>query len=118
VEGALARLDAAGLLNDPAYAANYVQTRSLRGRGPARLRRDLRAMGVDAEVIDRALRAQYPDGADLGEVVLPLARRRAVQLGPLPRPIKRRRLLGYLARRGFAGRAITELVEKVLAAGS
>ena len=43
-----------------------------------------------------------------------LATKRAAQLGTLPRQTKRRRLLAYLARRGFSGREVTEIVEGVL----
>ncbi len=45
---------------------------------------------------------------------LALATKRAAQLGELPRPVKRRRVLAYLARRGFAGREITDLVARVV----
>jgi SOS response regulatory protein OraA/RecX len=45
---------------------------------------------------------------------LVLASKRAAQLGALPRQSKRRRVLAYLARRGFSGREVTEIVERVL----
>jgi SOS response regulatory protein OraA/RecX len=45
---------------------------------------------------------------------LALAAKRAAQLGELPRQVKRRRVLAYLARRGFAGRDISELVARVV----
>jgi SOS response regulatory protein OraA/RecX len=47
-------------------------------------------------------------------VPLALAAKRVAQLGDLPRPAKRRRVLAYLARRGFAGRDITELVTRIV----
>jgi regulatory protein len=114
VEAALERAQALGLLDDSAFALNYVQTRTARGRGPARLARDLMAMGVDRAHIDRALAAEWPEGTDRAAVPAALASKRAAQLGSLPRPVKRRRLLAYLARRGFAGRDITELVARVV----
>ncbi|MBA2627287.1 MAG: RecX family transcriptional regulator, partial [Gemmatimonadales bacterium] len=45
VDAALARLDALGLLDDAAFAVTFVQMKAARGRGPARLMRDLMAMG-------------------------------------------------------------------------
>jgi len=114
VESAVERAASLGLLNDAAFARDYVQTRAARGRGPSRLIRDLLAMGVDRAHIDRALTAEYPDGSDHAGVPLALATKRAAQLGSLPRPVKRRRVLAYLARRGFAGRDITELVARVV----
>ena len=114
VEAALERAQTLGLLDDVAFAVNYVQTRAARGRGPSRLTRDLTAMGVERGHIDRALAAEWPEGSDRTGVPLALASKRAAQLGHLPRPVKRRRLLAYLARRGFAGHDISEIVARVV----
>jgi regulatory protein len=114
VDVALERLLRLGLLNDEAYARNYVQTRAPRGRGPSRLVRDLMAMGVQRSLIDRALAAEWPEGSDRTSMPQALASKRAAQLGTLPRQTKRRRLLAYLARRGFSGRDVSALVESVL----
>lgn len=114
VESALERATGLGLLDDAEFARNYVQTRALRGRGPSRLTRDLMAMGVERALIDRALAAEWPDGSATTDVPLALASKRAAQLGDLPRPVKRRRVLAYLARRGFAGREISDIVARVV----
>lgn len=114
VDAALERVLALGLLNDETYARNYVQTRAARGRGPSRLTRDLLAMGVQRPLIDRALAAEWPEGSDRTSMPQALASKRAAQLGTMPRQTKRRRLLAYLARRGFSGRDVTALVESVL----
>ena len=114
VEAALERATGLGLLDDAAYARGYVQTRTARGRGPSRLIRDLLAMGVQRSLIDCALAAEWPEGSDRSSVPLVLATKRAAQLGPLPRQTKRRRVLAYLARRGFSGREVTEMVERVV----
>ena len=115
VERALERLAERGYLDDAAFAANYVETRSARGRGPLRLARDLAAMGVERSVVDRAL-AAHAGGADpAGDLPRALAAKRAAQLGDLPRHVRRRRVLAYLARRGFSGREVAEMVGKLLA---
>lgn len=114
VDAALERLLTLGLLNDEAYARNYVQTRAARGRGPSRLIRDLLAMGIQRSLIDRAIAAEWPEGSDRTSMPQALASKRAAQLGTLPRQTKRRRLLAYLARRGFSGRDVSTLVEGVL----
>jgi regulatory protein len=114
VAAALERAAALGLLDDAAFAANYVETRGARGRGPARLTRDLLAMGVDRRLIDRALAAQAGGAEAPAALPLALATRRAAQLGDLPRSVKRRRLLAFLARRGFSGREVGELVRRVV----
>jgi SOS response regulatory protein OraA/RecX len=71
-------------------------------------------MGVERGHIDRALAAEWPEGSDRTVVPSALAAKRAAQLGDLPRPVKRRRVLAYLARRGFAGRDISDLVSRVV----
>jgi regulatory protein len=114
VEAALERAAALGLLDDAAFARSYVETRSARGRGPSRLTRDLLSMGVERSLIDRAIAAQWPEGSDRSTMPLALATKRAAQLGRLPRHVKRRRVMAYLARRGFSGREVSEVVDKVL----
>ena len=114
VDAALDRVTDLGLLDDAAYARGYVESRAARGRGPSRLMRELMAMGVDRSHIDRALAEQWPEGSDRSSLPLQLATKRVAQLGALPRPTKRRRLLAYLARRGFSGREVTEMVERVV----
>jgi regulatory protein len=114
VDAAIERAAGLDLLDDAAFARNYVQTRAARGRGPSRLTRDLLAMGVDRVHIDRALAAEWPEGSDHTGLPLALAAKRAAQLGELPRPVKRRRVLAYLARRGFAGRDISDMVARLV----
>jgi len=88
--------------------------RSTRGRGPARVRRDLAAMGVVREAVDRAMAVVWPPGVDNGQRALELARARAGRLAKLPRVAQRRRLLAFLARRGYTGdiahQAVSQLV--------
>jgi len=114
IDSALERAAALGLLDDGAYARSYVQTRAARGRGPSRLIRDLMAMGVQRSLIEDALAAEWPEGSDQTSMPRALAAKRAGQLGALPRQTKRRRLIAYLARRGFSGREVTEMVDQVL----
>jgi len=110
VEAALARAAELGLLDDAVFARDFVQTRAARGRGPGRLVRDLMAMGVERGYIDRAIAAEWPEGSDRETVPRTLATKRMAQLRDLPRPVQRRRVLAYLARRGFSGRDIGDMV--------
>jgi regulatory protein len=114
VDAALDRAAELGLLDDAAFARTYVETRAARGRGPSRLTRDLMSMGVARAFIDRALTAQWPEGSDRSSVPLALAQKRAAQLGSLPRQTKRRRLVAYLARRGFTGQEVAQIVDRVV----
>jgi regulatory protein len=115
VASALERAASLGLLDDAGFARNYVETRAARGRGPARLVRDLLAIGVDRRHIDAAIAAQWPEDADRSAMPRALAARRARQLGALPREAKRRRLVAYLARRGFSGPEVRQAIREALA---
>ena len=114
VDAAIERLAELELLDDAGYAAQYIESHSARGRGPVRLRADLRRKGVESAIIERALVKRFPPGTDLRAQPLALARKRAAQLGHLPRATKRRRLLAYLARRGFRGWEVLDVVDETL----
>jgi regulatory protein len=109
---AVARAESAGLVNDETYARHYVQTRTARGRGPMRLRRELAVMGVAAAIIDRVL-AEQAEESDPG-VVRALARKRASQLGDVERQDRFRRVVAFLARRGYAGPEVRRVVRETL----
>lgn len=111
---AIERATAGGLLDDRDFAHSYAEAKSARGRGPARLLRDLFAMGVDRGIADEAIAAAWAGEDRQSEAVLALARKRSGQLGSIARPVLRRRLLAYLARRGFAGAEVRAAVSRVL----
>lgn len=112
VAKAIARAQGERLLDDAAFAEQYVASRAARGRGPARLRRDLQALGVAARHIDAALERQWPDGTEPLDLARQLASRRARQLAGVPLEARRRRVLAYLGRRGFTGAAVAQIVQE------
>ena len=117
VDVALARLDAAGLLDDARYARQYAASRSARGRGPARLLSDLLAQGVERGTAEEAVSAALQDeGVDPLEVARRVARQRASSLGALPIDVRRRRLAAFLVRRGFGGANLATVVGEAVIA--
>ena len=100
VAATLARARTIGAVDDAAFAVAWVSDRSRRGYAPRRLREELRRRQVPDEVVDTAL-------ATLGErdelaLASALARRRAQQLpASLPPETVARRLVAFLARRGY-----------------
>lgn len=113
-EAARVRAEGLGLLDDARFTLHYVQTRAARGRGPLRLRRDLALQGVERGVVDQALTEAFGADGSEGPQAEAVARRRLAQLRGLPRPVQRRRLLAFLARRGFAGHTVSRLVGSLL----
>ena len=112
VQLAVERAAKAGYLDDRAFAVTYVRSRSARGRGPSRLRRELVQMGVAKELIESALEAcSAPEVVH--EAIASLIARRAGQLKGLPASAVRRRLVAYLARRGYSGPEVIRMVRAV-----
>lgn len=101
IDAAIARGIDAGALDDAAFARAWVGDRGLtRGYATGRLRRELRDRSVPEPLIDDAL-AQLDDRDDLA-VVTELARARAQRMpARLPPETVARRLIGFLARRGY-----------------
>ncbi len=114
VEYAVERGRTLGLLDDAEFARRYVASRSARGRGPGRLRLDLAGLGVDRTLADAAIRERWPEPEEALTLAAQLVERRARQLAGLPREVRRRRLLAFLARRGFSGSGVTDLVRRAL----
>jgi len=110
VDGALGELERMGLIDDLAFAEQYVEAKVQRGQGPRRLLHDLRGLGLEPEVAQEAIARTFPPDRDLGPMVEHLASKRAAQLGSLPPVVKRRRLLAYLTRRGFGGSEVIDAV--------
>lgn len=103
VEAALATLSARGLLDDRAFAERFAATRARRGRGPQRLLRDLQAQGVERRVAETAVAAALRDeGIDFHAEARRAGERRLRVLGGRSALTHRRRLAGYLVRRGYS----------------
>ena len=114
VEAALERLTIRGLLDDHRFAEQYAALRATRGKGPARLLRDLQAQGVERRTAEDAVRrALEEEGIDPALEARAVAAKRARQLAGLPVPVRKRRLLAFLVRRGYAGMQLKELVEEL-----
>jgi regulatory protein len=112
VDGALERLSKVGLLDDARFAADYAAAKARRGRGPARLLRDLQSQGIDRRLAEDAVRTSLAaEGVDPEQAVRALAEKRARQLAGLPAPVRKRRLVAFLVRRGFGGAEVRAVVE-------
>jgi len=120
IDACLNRLEERGLLSDAAVAAAFVRDRlKFRPRGRSRLASELRAKGVDAAVAQESIALVFEDEA-VSDVDLARATAEA-WLSRQPHDVGRalasrthapesskakRRLYGYLTRRGFRGDAL------------
>ena len=110
IEGVIERLEASQYLNDMSFAEAWVENRMLfRPRGRKMLRQELRTKGVSTEIIEEAL-LNVDD-----EYAMQLALEKALpRYQKLPRNVAERRLLAYLARRGFAYGPCRKAIRKAL----
>ena len=114
-EEVIGRLRELGMIDDAAFAGMVARDRvRLRPQGARRLASELRQKGVDEETARAAIR-ETMEGEETDERAL--ARRAAEKWRPRAgeEPERaRRRLHGYLARRGFDGEVIREVLEETL----
>ncbi|MEZ5290451.1 MAG: RecX family transcriptional regulator [Vicinamibacterales bacterium] len=87
-----------------ARSAARLQT-AVKGRGPARARAALRALGLSDAVADSALRQAFEDVDEHALLTRALDKRLGAARGPLPAPAVRR-LVSALVRQGFAPGAV------------
>ena len=103
------QLKAAGMLDDKAFAAAWVESRlSANPRGKRMLAWELRQKGADPQAIEASLA-----GVDDSEAALTAARKRLSRLASLSAPERRRKLIEYLARNGFAFTIIEDVLGKL-----
>jgi len=103
------RLQTAGLLDDEAFARYWVENReSFRPRGARSLRFELRRKGVDESVANEAV-----TGLDEPESAYRAAENRARRMTTVDYATCRRRLDGFLQRRGFGYSVSKEVVNRL-----
>ena len=109
----LDRFAEVGLIDDAAFAEEWVEARGRRS-GAGRLRQELRLKGVAEEHIADAIGAR-DDDADLTNA-RKLATRKAASMKGLEKVVRQRRLTAFLGRRGFSSAVIRRVVGEVLGA--
>ena len=111
----LDRLEALGLLDDAAVARAEAASRFQRGEGAGRVRQALLRKGIERAAVEEAIReVTHEEAVDEVALCLAAAERRLRTLRNLAPEVQRRRLTGYLMRRGFGGAAVHDVVRRLL----
>jgi len=109
VSRTLTRLEEVGLLDDRAFAKAWVEFRvKSKGMGERLLERELHQKGIKKEIIRGAVEGL----GDEGERALSLALARVERLKGLDKETAKRRLAGFLQRKGYAGEVVYDVVRK------
>jgi len=103
VDWAIERLLANGLLDDAAFAESFTRAKVLGARqSRRRVQQDLSRKGVARSVSDAAIETVFEEeGVDQRQIVEEAARKKLRSLRALDPAVRRRRLYGFLARRGY-----------------
>jgi regulatory protein len=116
IDAALERLERMGLIDDAEYARQVARSKVMaQGASKRRVRQELFKRGVSSDLADAAIDEVYEDEAvDPGEIVERAARKRLKALAGLDPETRRRRLYGFLARRGYESDEIRAAMATVL----
>lgn len=111
-ESVLDRFTEAQLIDDAAFARAFVNSRvAVSGKSRSVIARELKQKGVSAQDSEQALSVIDAELED--QTAYSVAKKRYQQLSKLEPEVRRRRLMGFLLRRGFsaglAGRILRDL---------
>ena len=108
----IAELIRSGHIRDRKYAENWIVRRQKSNpRGKTLLKRELVDKGIDRETAEQVIATVAPE--DEAKVALEIAQKRAKQYQRLPTHVAKRRLHGFLARRGFGADIVRQVLEQI-----
>lgn len=115
IEAEIERLEGSALLDDAALAETLTRTlRERKGLGASAITAELRRRKIDQEHIDVVVDFERDDEQERANE---LAFKRAPQLQSLDSVTAKRRLSGFLLRRGYSGSVVSTAVNAALAGG-
>ena len=105
----LDRFTEAQLIDDAAFARAFVNSRiSASGKSRSVIARELKQKGVSAQDAESALSAIDAELED--QTAYSVAKKRYQQLSTLDPEVRRRRLMGFLMRRGFSSQLTSRIL--------
>ena len=118
VDAAIERLRTVGFIDDASFAREFARSRAVGGGvSRRRVQQELARRGVDRDVSRDAIASVFVEEAvDEHAALMRIATKKLRTLGKLDVPTQRRRLYGFLARRGYdvddITRALRELIDR------
>jgi regulatory protein len=112
IEQVIADLQRLNFVDDRAFCRRWIEARLERATGARKLAQDLRRKGVAADIIDEVL-AEYAGQLDAPGRAVGLLRKQSWRYRSLDREKARRRMLGFLARRGYDAQTAWEAIDQV-----
>jgi regulatory protein len=117
VDAAIERLRAAGVLDDANFARQLTRSKAVGGgHSRRRIQQELAKRGVARDVSDEAIVEVFEEeGVDEAAAIERVARKKLRTLTGLDTATQKRRLYGFLARRGYNSDAIARVLRVLLA---
>lgn len=114
IQDAIATLERYGYLNDRTYAEEWIQSRMRsKPKGKIALRQELERKGIEKSIIEGALSRAFDESKE-ADMALELARRKVRSYsGDDPAAVKRK-LQGFLLRRGFDYEMVRDVIEQAI----
>lgn len=116
VDAAIERLKGSGLLDDANFARQFTRSKALgAGLSRRRVHQELSKRGVNRELSSDAIETVFvEEGVDEAATIERMARKKLRMLSKLDLDTQRRRLYGFLARRGYDSDDIARAIRLVL----
>jgi regulatory protein len=113
IEFVLADLERLGYVNDRQFAGQWAAGRlRLRGFGRRRIEQELRRKGIAHEVIREAINEAVP-AEDEREAAVKAAEKKLRTMQSVGSDVRRRRLAGFLERKGFSSEITRSIINLV-----
>jgi regulatory protein len=111
IEAVVHDLIASGLLDDRAFTKSWINYRLARPFGFRRIVQELKAKGIDQEIIDQTL--AEVEGYSPENVALDLAQRRWQRMPAIEPEKKKKRVMDFLLRRGFDANIVIKVMKQL-----
>jgi regulatory protein len=112
IESTVLDLMALGLLDDRAFTKSWINYRLARPFGFRRIILELKDKGIDQEIIEETV-TEIKGSYNPEDAALELAQRRWQRLPDIDPVKKKKRVLGFLLRRGFEADVVMRVLRKI-----
>ena len=114
IDNVISMMEGYGYLNDKTFAEEWIRSRIQNNpKGKIVLKRELAQKGIEGDIIEEVFNQSF-DESQQSEIALDMARRKSRSYRNDDPISARRKLQGYLIRRGFDFETVRNVVDKVL----
>jgi regulatory protein len=114
IDNVISMMEGYGYLNDKTFAEEWIRSRAHNNpKGKIVLKRELTQKGIEGDIIEEVFSQSF-DESQQSEIALDMARRQSRSYRNDDPISARRKLQGYLIRRGFDFETVRNVVDKVL----